>query len=313
MDVVFGAGPLGRAVARAVLAKGRPVRVVTRSGVAGVEGVESVAADVSDADAARRACASAQVVYHCAAPPYHQWAKLCGPLMDGVIAGASSVHARVVYGDNLYCYGPVDGALTEDLPYRPAGPGATARARVAEALLAAHDHGDLSAIIGRASDFYGPGVRVSIAGDRVFPAALAGKPAQVLPSADTLHTFTYIEDFAAALVELSSHDEATGQAWHVPSAPPLTTRDFVAEVYAAAGTTPRLRVAPKAVVRALGLVSPAMKAVADRLYQTEHDFVMDHSKYDHAFGVQATPHADAIRATLVWYQDSSSSKGVGSS
>jgi hypothetical protein len=35
----------------------------------------------------------------------------------------------------------------------------------------------VSAVIGRASDRYGPGVSFSIVGDRVFGAALAGKPA----------------------------------------------------------------------------------------------------------------------------------------
>src|SRR6266498_449439 len=259
MHVIFGAGPLGLAVSRAVRSAGRPVRSVARGGRVASEGAEAVAADATDHQAARAACRDAEVVYHCAAAPYADWARLSAPLMAGIMAGAASAGARLVYGDNLYCYGPVDGPITEDLPYRATGPNERARARVAEALLAAHGRGELSAVIGRASDFYGPHVRFSIVGDRVFPAALAGRPAQVLPDADTPHTFTYIDDFAAALVNLGAHDEAAGQVWHVPSAEPLTTRQFVELVYREAGRKPRLRVVPGRALRTVALVSPTMR------------------------------------------------------
>ena len=50
------------------------MRAVTRSGATDVpEGVEQVAADVATPDGARRACAGAAVVYHCAQPPYTKW------------------------------------------------------------------------------------------------------------------------------------------------------------------------------------------------------------------------------------------------
>jgi hypothetical protein len=39
--------------------------------------------------------------------------------MDGIVASASAAGARVVYSDNVYCYGPVEGQVTEDLPTRP--------------------------------------------------------------------------------------------------------------------------------------------------------------------------------------------------
>ncbi|SRR6266508_1578669 len=299
MHVIFGAGPLGLAVERALRQRGERVRVVTRSGRGSVD---AVAADATIPEAARAASEGATVVYHCAAPPYAEWARLSRPLMDGIVAGAAVAGARLVYGDNLYCYGPVDGPITEDHPYRPTGPNERARADVADALLAAHDRGDVSAVIGRASDFYGPGVTFSIVGDRVFASALAGKAAQVLPDADTPHTFTYIDDFAAALVNLGAHDEAAGQVWHVPSAEPLTTRQFVELVYREAGRKPRLRVVPGRALRTVALVSPTMRAITGRLYQTERPFVMDHRKYDAAFGIPPTPHADAVRATLDWYR-----------
>jgi hypothetical protein len=136
--------------------------MVTRSGRTVVpDGVEVMAADAADHMAARRACQGAAVVYHCAATPYATWPQTLPPLMDGIIAGAAAAGARLVYGDNLYCYGPVSGPITEGLPYRATGPNGRVRAQLAEALLAAHERGTVRAIIGRASDFFWPHVRVS--------------------------------------------------------------------------------------------------------------------------------------------------------
>lgn len=67
----------------------------------------------------------------------------------------ASKPVRLVYGDNLYMHGPVDGPIREDLPYRPIGPNACARAEVATMLMNAHA-GKVRATIGRASHFCGP-------------------------------------------------------------------------------------------------------------------------------------------------------------
>lgn len=307
LHVVVGAGPLGLAVVRAQHAAGNRVRVVTRSGRARVpDGVEVMAADATDPAAARRACQGAAVVYHCAATPYATWPQTLPAIMDGIITGAAAAGARLVYGDNLYCYGPVTGPLTEDLPWRASGLNGRVRAQVAAALLAAHRAGTVAAAIGRASDFFGPQVRVSVMGDRVFPAALAGRPAQVLPDPDMPHTYSFIDDTAASLGVLAERQEALGEVWHVPNAETLTTRRVVELVFQQAGTTPRLRVAPKLGILAVSLVNPTMRAVKERLYQTQRPFVVDHSKYQRAFGAAPTPHPEAIGRTLDWYRSTGS-------
>jgi uncharacterized protein YbjT (DUF2867 family) len=111
-NVVFGTGPLGLAVARRLTASGKTVRMVNRSGKASpLTGVEIFAADASDPAAARRACEGAAVVFHCATHSYGQWDKVLPPIMAGIIEGAAGAGSRLVYGDNLYAYGPVDGPL----------------------------------------------------------------------------------------------------------------------------------------------------------------------------------------------------------
>ena len=121
IHVVFGAsGPLGGAVVRELAARGKRVRAVNRSGNATVpEGVEVVSGDATKPESTRRVCQGAAVVYHCMGAPYADWPTLFPPLMDGLIEGAAAAGAKLIFGDNLYLSGPVDGPLTEDPPPHP--------------------------------------------------------------------------------------------------------------------------------------------------------------------------------------------------
>jgi nucleoside-diphosphate-sugar epimerase len=304
-NVIFGTGPLGLAVARRLVSSGKGVRLVNRSGRAqGPPGAEVFAADATDPAAARRACEGAAVVFHCATHSYGQWDKVLPPIMNGIIEGAAAANAWVVYGDNLYAYGHVDGPIREDLPYRPVGPNTRARAEVATTLMNAHAAGKLRATIGRASDFYGPNARQSKAGDGIFARAIAGRPAQVIGNPDLPHTLTFIDDFAASLVTLSQQVKALGEVWHVPNAETVTTRRFVEMVFDQLHQPPRLRPAPTIVISLLALALPPMRGVKETMYQSQRPWVVDHSKYERAFGAQPTPHQSAIEATIAWFRAS---------
>jgi nucleoside-diphosphate-sugar epimerase len=302
LNVVLGAGPLGLAVARHLAARGARVRVANRGGRADLpEGVEVLAANVAEVGDARRACDGATVVYHCANPPYARWPELHPPLMRAVIDGASSAGAKLVFGDNLYAYGPVDGPLTEDLPQRAQGPNGRTRVRIVDDLLAAHEDGRVRAAIGRGSDFFGPHAHQSTVGDRVFARAVADKPAQVLGDPDTPHTVTYLEDFARAMVTLGEREEGLGKVWHVPNAETVTTRRFVEMVFAELGNFPRLRATPRWGLVLAGLFNPTVRAVREQLYQSERPWRVDSARFEQTFGWRATPLHEAIRATVVWF------------
>jgi nucleoside-diphosphate-sugar epimerase len=302
LHVVAGLGAVGRAVIDELRGRGLPVRALAHHPVPDLPpGVELVIADLTDPPSARRGLAGAAVVYHTASAPYHRWPELLPPLMRGLIDAAADAGAGIVYADNLYAYGLVAGPLTENLPYRATGPNGRVRTALAEQLMAAHAAGTVRATIGRASDYYGPRGRQSTAGERLFVPALIGKPTQVLGNPALPHTLTYLPDFARGLVTLGTHDEAVGQVWHVPSAETLTTREFTGLVYEAAGHPLRLQVLPSALLAVLALVNPTLRAVREQQYQREAPWVVDHGKFAHAFGVQVTPHRDAIADTLEWF------------
>lgn len=303
LHVVFGTGPLGMAVARKLASQGKRVRMVNRSG-RGTRpaGVEIAQADVTSHEDARRACAGASVVYNCTNAPYTQWPQTFPLLMAGVIEGAASVGAKLIVGDNLYMYGPVRGPISEDLPYAATGRKGLTRARMARMALDAHNAGRVRVAIGRASDFYGPGVLDSAMGQRVFENILRGMPADLLGDIDAPHSYTYIEDFADGLATLGERDEALGQVWHLPTAQTLTTRQFVQMVFQEADLPVKLRVAPRPLISIMALFNPIIQEIKEMLYEFEEPFVLDHSKFERAFGSNPTPHAEAIRQTLGWYR-----------
>ena len=303
MDVIIGTGPLGLAVMRDLLARGKKVRVVNKSGKAAVPGnVEVKGGDIGDLEFAREVCRSASSIYLCAKPPYIEMADKFQPIMDGAIEAAAATKARLIYADSLYAYGPFTGAVTEEFPYAATGRKGKARALLAAKLMAAHKDGKVRASIGRASDFYGPGVIESAVGERVFGFALAGKAASVMGNLDVPHTYTFIEDFAKGLVTLGEHDEALGQIWHIPSAETVTTRAFITLVFEEIGKPAKIQAAPRWLVSLLGIFNPMMRELNETLYQFEKPFVMDHGKYERAFGASPTPHLEAIRRTLEWYR-----------
>jgi nucleoside-diphosphate-sugar epimerase len=310
LHVVLGTGPVGRAVVGELAGRGLRVRAVTRHSEADLPvGVETVEADITDLAEARRAMAGAAIVYHAASAPYDRWPELLPPLMRGVIAGATAAGARVVYADNLYAYGPFDGPLTEDLPYRATGRNGRVRAALAGELMAAHAAGTVRATIGRASDYYGPWGRQSTAGERGFVPALTGKGVQLLADPDLPHTFTYLGDFARALATLGMNDQALGQVWHVPSAETLTSREFVGLIFEAAGHRPKVSVMPSPLLAVAALFSPTIRALKEQQYQRDRPWVVDHSRFAAAFGAQVTPHREAIDLTLAWFQAASSRTG----
>ncbi|MFD0672715.1 NAD-dependent epimerase/dehydratase family protein [Cohnella sp. GCM10027633] len=304
--VIIGTGPLGMSLMRELRGRGvRDIRMVNRSGrIRGEEQVGVIKGDAANIADAIAICENASVVYHCAQPGYLNWPKQFPAITKGILDGAAAAGARLVYADNLYMYGRVHGPLKESLPYRAEGPKGTTRARMAQLLLDAHKAGKARVAIGRASDFYGPGVTQSFLGERVFGHALSGKPVDVLGNLDMPHTYTYIDDFARGLAILGQEDRALGESWHVPSAPTMTTGQLLQIIFEQSGSKPKVRASSRGMVSLLSLFHPMMREIREIMYEFEQPYFVDHGKFVEAFGELATtPHQEAVRRTLEWYRN----------
>jgi len=311
LHAVFGTGAVGMAVMEALVRRGYRVRMVNRSGHASVpSGVEVVGGDASDPGFSCQAATGASVLYQCLNPPYHRWVELFPALQAGVLAAAESTEAKLVVMENVYMYGlPQGRPLTEDRPYVAHTKKGRLRAMMTNELLDAHRRG-VRMTIGRASDYFGPrGGAQSILGDRVIPPALAGKPAQLLGNPDLPHTYTYIPDIGEALVLLGERDEALGQPWHLPNPETLTTRQLVELIYQQADYPPKLRVAPKLLLRLMGLFNPTVRELVEMTYEFEEPFIVDSTKFQTQLGMTATPIQDALAQTVEWYQRRTADRG----
>jgi nucleoside-diphosphate-sugar epimerase len=305
LHVVFGTGPVGLAVMDELVSKGKRVRMVNRSGRANVpEGVEVLGGDATDPTFTREASAGASVVYFALNPPYNKWPELFPGLQAGVLEGAASAGAKLIAMENLYMYGPTNGRpITEEMPYAANTRKGRVRARMSQELMEAHQSGKVRVAIGRASDFFGPRVITSAAGEQVFGRAVRGKSAQVAGDPDQPHTYTYAPDIGRGLVILGESEEALGRAWHLPSPQTLTTRAFVEMICEEVGKPVRIQAAPKIVLRALGLINPPLRETIEMFYEFEEPFVVDHSDFTRTFGNHATPLREAIQRTVRWYRE----------
>jgi nucleoside-diphosphate-sugar epimerase len=304
LHVVFGTGAVGMAVMDDLVNKSKRVRMVNRSGRANVpEGVEVIGGDATDEVFAREASEGASIVYFALNPPYDKWPELFPGLQAGVLEGAASAGAKLVAMENLYMYGPTNGRpLTEDLPYAANTRKGTVRAMMSQELMRAHRGGRVRVAIGRASDFFGPRVTTSAAGEQVFGRAVEGKSAQVAGDLDQLHTYTYVPNVGRGLVILGEREEALGRAWHLPSPETVTTRKFVEMIFEEVGKPARVQAAPKILLRALGLFNPPLRETIQMLYEFEEPFVVDDSRFKQEFGDHATPLREAIGDTVRWYR-----------
>ncbi len=306
LQVVLGAtGGVGQVLVQVLAAQGAQVRAVNRSGRASVPAsVEVMAADLINRESTRAACQGATTVYHCAGVPYQQWITSMPVMLDNIISAVSAAGATLVYIDNNYMYAPTSQPLTEDSLQAPVTRKGKLRKQLAQTILAAHTRGHIKATIGRTPDFYGPGVITSAVGEQFFTAVVEGKRVPWLGKLDVPHVLAFVEDSARGLLVLGTHEEALGQVWHLPTAAALTGRQYIVLASEAAGVQARPLAVPGLLLRILGLTNPVLRESVEMLYEFNEPLLFDASKYSKAFGSLPTPHQEAMRRTVAWYQES---------
>jgi nucleoside-diphosphate-sugar epimerase len=304
LHVVFGAGQVGRPLARMRLETGRRVRIAKRS-VAGLpSGAEVATGDAADPEFCVEAASGAATIYHCMNPPYDArvWADLVPRFMNNLIEAAGRAGARLVVLDNVYMLGRPGGKpLSEDSPLDPCSRKGEIRARAAEQLFAAHRRGDVVATSGRASDFYGPGGALTHLGDHFWPAALAGRTARAVVDPDAVHTYHYIPDVARGLATLgTAGDEAYGRPWMLPCAPAESIRDLVSRMADKLGRDIKVSAVPGWIVRALGPFVALARELDEMRYQWEEPFIIDDRRFRTSFGIEPADVHEAAAATVAW-------------
>jgi nucleoside-diphosphate-sugar epimerase len=158
----------------------------------------------------------------------------------------------------------------------------------------------VKAVSVRASDYFGPGATRSgnsHLGSRFFPAFEAGKPVAFLGNPDARHSYTYLPDYARALVDVALAADTWGQVWICPSVGPASAREMAEGLAKVANKTVKVGSLPSFLLKVLGLFDPMIREVHEMLYQFDRDFTLDASKFEARFGWKATARDVALAAT----------------
>jgi len=302
MQTILGAnGVIARELTKELRAYTDRIRLVSRNPRAIHDTDETFAGDLLDAGAANDAVRGSDIAFLVVGLQYsiQVWHAQWPRLMRNVIDACKRNGTKLVFFDNVYAYGLVPGAMTEDTPYNPISRKGEVRARIATMLQDEMQRGELQAMIVRSADFYGPGAATSFTHAAVFERLRAGKTPQWIGNPRAVHTFTYTPDAGRATAILAQKAEAYGQVWHLPtSSEPMTGEKFVQLACAAAQQPYRLQVAPGFLLRLMGLFMPIIRENQEMMYQFEEDYRFDSSKVEKVFGLKPTSYEEGIPATL---------------
>jgi nucleoside-diphosphate-sugar epimerase len=298
--VVVGKGPVGTATAQLLAERGHEVLVLSRSGGRSTELVEHRAVDASDAPALLAAVGRADVLYNAVNPPaYDRWTQDWPPIAAALLAAAERSGAVLVTMGNLYVYGRPSGPMTAHSPLAATDVKGRLRIRMWQDALAARAAGRVRVTEARASDFVGPTVPPAQSHlVRQLDTVRRGRRAWVIGDPDAPHSWSYIPDVAATLATLGTDPRAEGRAWHVPTTPPRSQRQALADLARAMGVEPKgVSGVPWPLLRAAGVAVPLVRELVDIRHQWDAPFVLDSAETTEVFGLTPTPWDDVVRAT----------------
>ncbi len=300
LHVIVGKGPVGATTAELLAARGHRVRVLSRSGGTSTDTVEHRRVDATDARALTEATRGAAALYNAVNPAYHRWATDWPPVAAALLTAAERTGAVLVTMSNLYVYGRPGRPMTPESPLAATDTKGRVRVAMWRDALAAHEAGRIRMAEARAGDFVGPQVPPAQSHlVRQLPALRRGRRAWVVGDPDVPRSWTYLPDVAATLAVLGTDERALGRAWHVPSNPPRSQRQALADLAGAMGRPPvPVSGMPWPLLSAVGVFAPVMREVVDVRHQFDQEFVLDATATTETFGLTATPWDEVLAATV---------------
>ncbi len=304
MQTILGSGGIiGRELAKNLPQYTSKVRLVSRNPQKVNSNDELVKADLLIKTDVDQAVEGSSIVYLTVGIQYKAeiWEKDWPIIVSNVIEACKKHNCKLVFFDNIYMYdaNALDG-MNEETPIKPISRKGKVRAKIAQMILSKIATGELTALIARSADFYGPSImQNSMLTESVFKPLSMGKKANWLMAMNYKHSFTYTPDAGKAAALLGNTDDAFGQVWHLPTAKnPFTGKQWVEEIAKALGAKPKYMVAPKFVVSIMGLFMPIMKEIKEMLYQYDRDYVFNSDKYETRFNIKPTSYLDGIKEVV---------------
>jgi nucleoside-diphosphate-sugar epimerase len=259
--------------------------------------------DIFSGDTLREAAEGMDVLFHGINFPYQHWHKLMKPVTATVIEAARENGSTILFPGNIYTFGNVTEAITEETVPQPSTSKGLLRLEVEEMLEQATQDGKCRVINLRLPDFWGPNVTNGLIGP-LFGNAAKGKPMVWMVRADVPHQFVYTPDAARLFYRL------TGEA----DLPPYCVMNYGGEVVPSvgelakeisheAGSPDKLKLYSKAMLKMLGLFVPVVKELNENIYQFENCIELNDLKIRARYtDFTETGFRVALRETISWYR-----------
>jgi nucleoside-diphosphate-sugar epimerase len=300
MQVILGSGGvIGTGLAKLLPQYTDKVRLVSRNPVAVNQSDELVKADITNYEQAEKAIENADVAYLVLGMQYKidVWRRDWPKVMTNVINACKKYNTKLVFFDNLYLYGKVDGWMTEDTPANPSSKKGEVRAKIIEQLTDEYKKGNIQALVARAADFNGP-TNLTFLYPLVYEKIMKGKKAQWFINAKLKHSLTYTDDAAKATALLGNTPEAYNRTWHLPTdknAP--TGEEFINMVEEVYGKKTGYSILSRPMLKMVGLFVPVIREMIEMLYQYEYEYLFDSTDFENRF-FKATPVKQGIEETI---------------
>ncbi len=302
MQVILGSGgAIGNNLAKELKKYTSGIRLVSRHPKKVNEDDELFVADLMNKDQVEKAVEGAEVVYLTVGLTYRTkiWEEHWPLIMENTIAACKKQNAKLVFFDNVYMYNPDElNPMTEETEIKPSSKKGLVRAQLVKMIMNEVNIGNLKALIARSADFYGPGIDNSVLNETVVKNLKAGKKANWFCSTKYKHSYTYTPDAAKATALLGNTESAFQQVWHLPTAKPLTGKQWIEAFAKEIKVQPKTMVAPKFMIQLMGIFNPIMKEFVEMLYQYDRDYDFVSAKFENTFQLKATPIEEAVREVV---------------
>jgi nucleoside-diphosphate-sugar epimerase len=303
MQTIIGSGgTIGVPLAKALSTFTNDIRLVSRQPKK-VNGSDQLyPLDVTNLEKIDTAVAGSEVVYITIGFDYKLsvWQDSWPPFIESVINACKKHGSKLVFFDNVYVYAKsAIPHMTEESPINPPSKKGKVRKQLHELIMNEVEAGNLTALIARAADFYGPDTNKSVLAETAAKKLLKGKKAQAFGNINKIHTYTFTPDAGRATALLGNTPSAYNQVWHLPTTKEkLTTKQWIELIAEELNVAPRIQTVPTWALRMLGLFNPVIKEFPEMLYQNELDYVFDSSKFEKRFGVQATAPKEGVKIMM---------------
>ncbi|MEO6219241.1 MAG: NAD-dependent epimerase/dehydratase family protein [Ginsengibacter sp.] len=305
MYTILGAGgAIANEFSKVLFQNNTPFTLVSRNPKSVCGGL-TLSADLTSRKQTDEVLKGASIVLLCPGLKYDidVWDKHWPLIMNNTIDACKKNNAKLIFFDNVYMLGKVNGAMTEKTLFNPVSKKGLAREKVVTQLMNEMKAGNITAMVARSADFYGPDCKTSVLNTMVFDKLAKDKKAQWFVNDNALHSFTFTPDCGKALWLLSNSEFAWNQVWNLPTAKPaLTGKEIInmsAEIFQ---VSPKHTVIGEGMVGFLGIFMKIMRELKEMLYQYKDEYIFDSTKFEQAFNFEPTPYKEGIQITSASYK-----------